>query len=247
MKKSIALLCVVVCAISGLELPPEMKKCKRNEPDMNACLKSAMQAAFPVLLKGLPDFKLDSIEPIKVPSLSIGEGTGAVHVVQNYKNVEIHNIHSIVIESVESSVSDDQFVIQSEGFIKECGFKADYEINGNILVMPVTGSGKCTIDLENTKVSMKMVGEKFSKKDHDYFEIKQFEVSLDPKMVKFDFQNLFNGDARLGDEMNKLLNDNWNEIFTDVKGGYEEALGAIFMGIANVIFKKVPFDEMFPL
>lgn len=63
--------------------------------------------------------------------------------------------------------------------------------------------------------------------------------------MKFNFENLFNGDKRLGDEINKVLNENWDSIYNDVRSSYDESFGLIFKDIANRIFNRVPFNDLF--
>jgi hypothetical protein len=37
-------------------------------------------------------------------------------------------------------------------------------------------------------------------------------VTIDPEMVWVNFENLFNGNKQLGDNINRVLNDNWKEL-----------------------------------
>lgn len=63
--------------------------------------------------------------------------------------------------------------------------------------------------------------------------------------MTFKFDNLFNGDKKLGDEINKVLNENWESLFNDVKAGYDESFALIFKDLANRVFNRVPFNEIF--
>ncbi|KAK4878664.1 hypothetical protein RN001_011170 [Aquatica leii] len=199
------------------------------------------------LLLGLPEFNVPRIDPIDVESLVIGEGTGAVHLTQNYKNVKIYGLTTSVIESVEFKGNDGDITLVTIGKVPELRLEADYDINGKILVMPVVGEGKCTIKLEEVNTTMTIKAKPFHKKGVTYSSIEEFLVTMAPKKMETIFENLFDGDAAMGAEMNKLINDNWVEVFSDVKNGYEEAFGLIFKNVANQIFKKVAFNDMFPL
>lgn len=59
------------------------------------------------------------------------------------------------------------------------------------------------------------------------------------------FENLFNGDARLGDAMNNLLNENWEALFEDVEEPLIEATTTLVVDYCNKIFSKVTYDELF--
>jgi hypothetical protein len=42
-------------------------------------------------------------------------------------------------------------------------------------------------------------------------------VTLNPELISFNFENLFDGNKELGDNTNQVLSDNWKEVFDDVK------------------------------
>lgn len=50
----------------------------------------------------------------------------------------------------------------------------------------------------------------------------------------------------LGDNMNLVLNDNWKQIFEDMRGPVEEALAGAFRSVVEKLVEKVPYDEIFP-
>lgn len=68
---------------------------------------------------------------------------------------------------------------------------------------------------------------------------------MSPKLIKFDLQNLFNGDKALADNVLKVLNENWEEVFGDVKSGYENAFSQIFTGIFSRLLDRVSVDDLF--
>ncbi|KAK5638096.1 hypothetical protein RI129_012391 [Pyrocoelia pectoralis] len=227
------------CGIFGLKLPADFPKCSRTDSKLNECLKTAIEGALQIMAKGLPEFNLEPIDPIKVPSLTIGEGaTGAVRVVQNYKNCQFFNIPKIKVQNVASVLTDDVFQLNVTFLAKEVYMLSQYMVDGNILLLRITGEGDC-------KIVLNIIGIFTEKKGKKYVEIDSSTVHLDPKKVEMDFKNLFNGDPKLGPEMNKILNENWKEIFGDVGHAYEESLGSIFKDVGNLIFKKVSYDEMF--
>lgn len=59
------------------------------------------------------------------------------------------------------------------------------------------------------------------------------------------FENLYNGDRALSDSTNHFLNENWQEIFSELKGSIFEAFTLITQSLLNNIFQKVPYRELF--
>lgn len=72
-----------------------------------------------------------------------------------------------------------------------------------------------------------------------------YDVTIQPERMYYQFDNLFDGDQRLGDEINKVLNENWDSIYNDVKPGYEKSFGLIFQGLAEAVFSRVPINNIF--
>lgn len=150
----------------------------------------------------------------------------------------------------------------TESLSPELRLDAEYELNGKILLLPVQGQGPCTITLGtdtknlpitfpkhfflvNAWLNHSITGEPYEKKGKRYIKIVDYKVSIVPERMTFKFDNLFNGDQRLGDEINKVVNENWDAIFKDVKASYDETFGLIFKDLSNRVFSRVPFNEIF--
>jgi hypothetical protein len=71
------------------------------------------------------------------------------------------------------------------------------------------------------------------------------KVTIDPDMLWVNFENLFNGDKPLGDNINQVLNDNWKDLFEDVRKGYTQAFDTILNHLLNNFFTKVSLEEAF--
>lgn len=78
-------------------------------------------------------------------------------------------------------------------------------------------------------------------------EIEDFDYKIAAEDGSFQFDNLFNGNEKLGKEMNNLLNENWKQVFNDAKPGYEVLFGTVFKSYFNLVLSKVPYLEAFPL
>lgn len=59
------------------------------------------------------------------------------------------------------------------------------------------------------------------------------------------FENLFNGDKLLSTTTNQFLNENWTEILKELKPVLTKAIGGIYKAIADPIFNKFPYEELF--
>ncbi|KAF2900819.1 hypothetical protein ILUMI_05358 [Ignelater luminosus] len=247
MYKTVILLVSLSSCTFGLNLPATFKQCKRDG-NINACMKEAIQDALPKIHNGIPEFNIPVLEPLEVTSITIGEGKSAVNVVQNYKNAKLYGLLvGGTIDNVELKLDGSSSDWIMEGIIPEVKIIADYEFNGKVLLLPIVGSGNSETVFKNVKFRLEMHGEASQKNGAEYGAVTKATMTLLPEHITFNFENLFNGDATLGSQMNQVLNDNWKEVWEDVRGGYEEALGQIIQNVVNKLIRKIPTDQLFPL
>lgn len=85
----------------------------------------------------------------------------------------------------------------------------------------------------------------FDKSGKKYYKLDNSTLSLKPSLMIFKFDNLFDGDKALGDNINKVLNENWSEIYGDIGASYENAFNTIFASILKNILGKVSVADLF--
>jgi hypothetical protein len=149
-----------------------------------------------------------------------------------------------------------------EMIVPEIKILAEYDVNGKILLLPVYGEGPGTVIMskkflcwtfhvlnvylfpENMHGKLTFTFEEYEKKGEKHLKIIEGKLKMQPESVHFNFENLFNGDKALGDNINKVMNENWEEVFSDVKSSYEDAFGQIVTGLFNGLLAKVPISEL---
>ena len=58
-------------------------------------------------------------------------------------------------------------------------------------------------------------------------------------------QKLYNGDKALGDSTNAFLNENWEEIYNELKQLIFDAFTLIIQNTVNNVFNKIPYKDLF--
>ncbi|XP_063987968.1 protein takeout-like [Diachasmimorpha longicaudata] len=229
----------------GAELPSSFKICKKNEPKLEECFAEAAKQAIGLLASGLKSLKVLPIDPLSVDSVSIGEGGGAVNLKQKYKNIKLYGLAK-GLEISDYKVDLEKLIFKSMSFNPQVDFVADYELDGKVLVLPIRGHGRSNITMLNLKTQNIFTGEKFEKDGETYMRITKYTVKFNPEKVLLKFDNLFDGDEVLSNQMNTFLNENADLLFKELKGSYEETFGLVFAQMANEIFTRVPFNKILP-
>ncbi|CAH1110237.1 unnamed protein product [Psylliodes chrysocephalus] len=234
----------VVCfSTHAAKLPSTFGRCSPKDEEFNECLKKNVEDAIHQLKKESPELGLSTLDPLDIPKLVIGEGTGPVHVVQNFKNVKLYGLTGSIVLS--TSIDFENHIMHARSITPELRLQGEYTMRGKVMLLPIYGDGLCNITLYNTKINHTLYAEPFQKKGKTHWNFSNYTVTLRPDKMTYKFDNLFSGDERLGSNILNVLNENWNEVFTDVRDGYEKSFGLIFHGLANRVFSRVALNDIF--
>lgn len=98
---------------------------------------------------------------------------------------------------------------------------------------------------DNPVITITYDGKEVTRSGKTYVSIENLKLTFTTSRIHFDFQNLYNGDKLLGDSTNKFLNENWNDIFKEIKVNIFDAFGLIAENVVRNVFNKVPYQELF--
>lgn len=226
------------------KLPATWGKCRRSDKQtFPQCIRKNVEFAVQSLRQPTPELGLTTFDPLDIPELYIGAGQGPVDVAQHFKNVKLHGLTNVKV--IKTNFDWDKKVMQTESINPELILEADYTMKGRVLLLPIVGDGPCNVTLLNMRINHYMTFDYVVRKGKTYMKATDFQVTMNPEKVVFKFDNLFNGQKELGDNINQVLNDNSAEVFNDVRAGYEKSFGIIFKDLANRVLPKVPVNDIF--
>ncbi|CAK1552404.1 unnamed protein product [Leptosia nina] len=225
-------------------LPADFIRCRQKDSGLNACLKTAVPDALRKMKKGVMELSVPPLEPLSVSGMNIEAGAGPVVITQNYKNIRLSGLTDSIITNYKADLK--QYRLRTESLTPKMEFIADYIMKGRILVLPIQGKGIANVTMVNLVVKHDLIGEPVSRDGETYMWIRDYRVKFIPKKVYLHFSNLFNGDKRLGDQMNLFLNENSDLVFNELKDAYEKSLSSVFQDVTNKIFNSVPMNKIFP-
>lgn len=58
------------------------------------------------------------------------------------------------------------------------------------------------------------------------------------------FENIFNGDKRLSTAINDFINENWREIYSELKGITVKITANIISSLLKPVFDKYPYQDI---
>lgn len=101
------------------------------------------------------------------------------------------------------------------------------------------------LDTDNPELDISFTGKTKQKNGKNVFYTD--DMRMDIKISKLDthLTNLYNGDKVLGDSTNQFLNENWADIYNELKGSIGESFSLITQTILNNFWSHHDYTEMF--
>lgn len=163
----------------------------------------------------------------------------------SFKNLIISGLTTSKLTNV--AIKFDKFRMKSEIYTERLDLSGNYEMNGKIILLPITGNGRANISMHQMTSVHDVQGEYFVKPEdgETYVNITDYKIKFVPSFVTFNFENLFNGDKVLADTMNLFINQNWQIVFDGFIPEYAKFFGSEFKNVANKVFQHVPMNNLF--
>lgn len=111
--------------------------------------------------------------------------------------------------------------------------------------MSIVGGGDARLVFDDVSFSANFKPKVTEKNDKKYIQTKHYRLDFDTKRMHVQFENLFNGNKELSDDINRFLNQNWRLIFLELKPVIIFAVEEIAKSVINRIFLKLPYEEIY--
>lgn len=250
MGKCAVFLLILVAAITqnvySKSLPSFLKPCKRTDPKFNDCVKTILGEILKRSGKGEPKLNIPSLEPFVIPKIELDQGASkAVTLKATLNNISVTGITTARIEWVKADMEKEpKFEVKVK--TPALRLQSNYEVDGKILVVPMKGSGKSDMNLTDIEEVVKINTKFVEKKGGIHLEVASQDVDVSVKNGKFYFENLFNGNKELGEQTNTFINENWQELYKELKPVISNAVGGAVAYVVKIVLAGYTYDEIFP-
>ncbi|XP_049820836.1 protein takeout [Aethina tumida] len=239
MLTSLAYLFGIIVTLEALKLPEYIIPCEVNEK-FNECALTTANRVIPQFAKGDKKFKIPSLMPLKIPFVELSPGSGFT---LKIKNMEIYGLENLKMIMSKTDFKNKKGVglVNADKLV----ILGNYEIKGSISVLPVEGKGPLNITLVGAKFIDNYSWNIINRGGQDYIDSLNSKLDYNIERAIYNFQNLFNGDKMLGDQLNNFLNENWQQVSGDMKQSILNTAEVIFADISNKLFTQIPFKDFF--
>ncbi|XP_035450182.2 circadian clock-controlled protein daywake [Spodoptera frugiperda] len=224
----------IACAYAG-SLPSFITPCSRSDPNLNECVEKVISAAGAKFTEGIPELGIAPLDPVELgtvvvnnPALKI---TFTDTVVTGLKGFRV-NTYKINPEKGKATLD----------FTANVTLKAHYDMNGQVLILPIRGNGQSKIKITNLNIVVKY---DFEEKDGHWI-VPSYKDHYKMDRAQFKFTNLFGGNKELAQTTERFTNENWEIIMSEIA---PPALNQIIKKCVDQVqkfFAAIPARELLP-
>ncbi|GAB0088222.1 uncharacterized protein DMENIID0001_026150 [Sergentomyia squamirostris] len=234
----ISLAFVVISA----KFPENVKKCHFGD---SPCLIESSENVLRTSGNGNRGLGLIPIDPLHVDKVDIKQNEGGpVSISLFFKDIILKGLSQLKVYKMDGFDRNPR-KIEMRARVDKLVLDANYKAKGQILVLPINGEGKCRLTFDNWDAGWKFSVNTITKNNKEYVKVDNSKLFFNTTRLHMYFENLFNGDKALSDNMNQFLNENWNILLTELMPSLTEAISQVLQGVISGPFSKIPYNELF--
>ncbi|XP_013112676.1 circadian clock-controlled protein daywake [Stomoxys calcitrans] len=242
------LITAIVWALSlpthGGELPTEITKCKVGDND---CVRDKIQEICRKYPKGNPSFAFPDISALRMENITITRANDRSPLQLNFKFLHLINYGIETIKILKTTGwTKDPKIIEMEGEIPLLRLVGHYQADGKILLFNLNGEGEASIELADCRVQLKARVKLEKRSDgKNYLKIVKLTVTLEPKKSYSKLENLIKGNKELSDSVNDVINENWRDVWNELRTGTNDVTSQIYFNIIGNVLDVLSYDDFF--
>ncbi|XP_039306264.1 uncharacterized protein LOC120358002 [Solenopsis invicta] len=220
--------------------------CKRNSPDISNCLVQAIQEAWPLICKGIPELDFPPMDPIFIKNGSAKLNLADLHGKLIFKNMTIIGLSKMRFYNVTAHLNGDDPRLQIYGMVPSVYIETIAKVNGGINVFRIFGEDYFNETLTDVRGPWDLSGPVIN----DTWIIKHFRVLPSIGNLNVYFDTLI---KTQGKEFNDFIVNLVNQFWPTFYRHYQSILPIVadlyehwLIEFPNKIFSKIPFSEIFP-
>ncbi|CAH1397717.1 unnamed protein product [Nezara viridula] len=225
-------------ASSLAALPQDWQACKVGSND---CILKSVNAALQSLKNGNKQLGIGPIDPLRIMSMKMDQGSGAVSVKLEFQDLDIFGLSSCNATAIKNN---NWKTLEGQAICKTFDMTGNYKANGKVLSLPISGNGDFDLHFDMMEANITIHLKESFNKGKKYFDVSSLNLIVNPNNATFYFENLFDGDEVLSENMNTFLNENSEIIIKELNPSFSKGLSQALFQITSQIFSKIPSNEI---
>ncbi|KAF5296801.1 hypothetical protein FQA39_LY12319 [Lamprigera yunnana] len=230
--------------VSSQQLPSFVHKCKISDPDIANCIMKSTNEVIPRIANGEPELYIEPLDPLHFRNLSIKTGGELVKVQADLTNGIIMGLKEMRMTSFKPNFATAIFNGTFE--VPEVKLQADYVINGKVMTFVINSKGRLDLNATDVVVNAEWFGRVYIKENKEYAHMDKIQTDISIGQLEIYLYNLFGKNEKLTESINKLINDNMNDLREDMNELVEHTLGDMALDYVNAVYDNFDLNLLYP-
>ncbi|KAH8232632.1 hypothetical protein KR032_010785 [Drosophila birchii] len=224
------------------EKPAWLPSCRIYEPGFTKCSTNSIQKLLDQLNVGIPEVleRFGPFDPMKVRDIIFKQDNNEVATIRaNLSEVVVKGYAKTTVK--ESRVSKKDFGWQTKIYLPKMRLDGKYDMSGRILLIPLSGSGKIFIEIDDLDILLFSKTRLYEKGGFTFYNVTAVRAQLNISKVRTYLDNLFNGRSKeVERSTNEFFNENWRDFYEALKPLIVETVENILYDMMGTVFHLIP-------
>ncbi|XP_075975338.1 protein takeout-like isoform X2 [Anticarsia gemmatalis] len=220
------------CAYAG-GLPPFFTPCSKSDPHLSECVQNVISIGGAKFTEGIPALGIAPLDPVQLGTVFVDNPalklTFTDTVVTGLKGFRV-NTYKINLEKGKATLD----------FTANVTLKAHYDMDGQVLILPIKGNGQAKIKITNLNIVVKYDFEEVN----GHWIVTGYKDHYKMDRAQFKFNNLFNGNKELAQTTERFTNENWEIIMNEIAPPAIKQIIRKCVDVVNSFFGAIPVAEL---
>lgn len=224
----------IACAYAG-SLPSFITPCSRSDPNLNECVEKVISAAGAKFTEGIPELGIAPLDPVELGTVVVNNPALKI----TFTDTVVTGLKGFRVNTYKINPDKGKATLD---FTANVTLKAHYDMNGQVLILPIRGNGQSKIKITNLNIVVKY---DFEEKDGHWI-VPSYKDHYKMDRAQFKFTNLFGGNKELAQTTERFTNENWEIIMSEIA---PPALNQIIKKCVDQVqkfFAAIPARELLP-
>ncbi|XP_075971905.1 circadian clock-controlled protein daywake-like [Anticarsia gemmatalis] len=245
--KNLPILLIVLSGCYGaVDIQKYLKVCDRNALDLNDCMVDAVRKGIKAMVPGIPDLGVPPIDPYIQKDFKVDYKNNQIAAKLSMRNINVQGMNEASVHDARVRADDDKFHLEVDLSTPQVIVSAEYYGEGQFNALKIVAEGTFNTTMTDLVFTWKLDGIPVKNGSDTFIRIKEFYMRPDVGNMYTYFANDNLESKELTDLGTRFANDNWRTLYREFLPYAQANWNKIGVKIANKIFLKVPYDQLFP-
>lgn len=214
-------------------LPSYFTACSGSQDDLDQCIEKVITAGGPHFADGIPALGVAPLDPLQLGKIVVNNPALKL----TFTDTIVTGLRGFRLNSYKMNAAHNKATID---FTANVTLKAQYEMDGRLLILPIRGNGPAKIKITNLNIVIKY---DFDTKD-GHWMVTDYTDNYKMDRAQFKFSNLFGGNKELAETTHRFTNENWEIIMQEIAPPAIKGIIRSCIEVVNKFFGGVPATEL---